>query len=248
VQDGAKARLDAFICEYAFESVVDVGKRGDGLSPLMCAATSGNVELVRTLLDEGADASAPYKGKPIGSVMLASGLTPLHVAAAAGRSATCVEQLLRHGASLDARAGGLGMTPLHCATVVSEDAIRALVDGCAAAVVPLNVGTCSLVMNANAINIAAFGGTPAMVRALLDLGADASQLPNHGAHVWTNACDNWSMDVATLDRIKCYAGVQHINRRFQQDNLKTLSHERQDFQRKISLLRACRHWKSVQRL
>jgi len=169
---------------------------------------------VRALLDVGEDPSVPYKGKPIVNLMLMSGATALVFAAFSG-SAACVELLLRHRASLDARAGPVGGTPLMLAAGLSEDAVRALAEGSAAAGVPLNVHAEALLNKASALNLATFVGTPGSVAALLELGADISHVNEHGGHVWTDACANPRADVATLELIKSHAGVSNINMQFQ---------------------------------
>jgi len=221
---GDKARLDAFLKENAFTSAVDVGKDGNGVSPLMCAAVAGDVGIVRSLLAEGADANVVYKGKGIEDAGLVRGSTALHMTAAYSTgSAPCVELLLRHDASLDVRAGLFGGTPLHAAAAVSEDAVRALAKGCLQAEVPLNIHAGSLLNNASALSVAVYMGTPGAVATLLELGADASHVTNHGGYLWHDACQNAQMDAATLELIKRRAGVKHINTAYKPRKLKWIA-------------------------
>jgi ankyrin repeat protein len=203
------ARLAAFMEAGGFDAS-SAAKR-EGVTPLMSASIAGNVGLVRALLASGEDANSRYQGVAIGSLGLMRGATALHLASAVSCNAACVELLLRHAASLDARAGPVGITPLQLAAAASEDAVRALAEGCAAAMVKLNVHEGALLNHASALNIAAYMGTPAAVAALLDLGADASHRTYNGDHVWTDACSNAQMDVATLELIKQQAGAPSIN-------------------------------------
>jgi ankyrin repeat protein len=224
-----KARLDAFLYENAFLSAVDISKDGTGVSPLICAAAAGDVEVVRALLDAGADARAPFRGKPIGNLALVSRTTALHYGCCmttfVDHGAQCVELLLRHNASLDARAGPFGLTPLHMAAGTNANAVSALARGCAAAGVPLNVDAGVIITNASALGVAAYMGTPGSVATLLELRADASYFTNHGDHVWADACSNPQMDVATLELIKRHAGAPNINTRFQPRTLKWAAFE-----------------------
>ena len=111
--------------------------RGDGLSALHLTAEEGNLEIVRLLLDAGADVAAKthighYQPLHLASrtgqadvvrVLLAAGadpeavttttgVTPLHLAAKALDGAGAVRVLLEHGAPIDARESAAGQTPL----------------------------------------------------------------------------------------------------------------------------------------
>jgi len=75
-----------------------------GKAPLLLAAANDNVEVVRTLVKNGADVDAADK---------AAGLRPLHQCAARGCVNVC-EFLLSHGADMDARSLD-GDTAMHLA-------------------------------------------------------------------------------------------------------------------------------------
>lgn len=77
----------------------------DGFLPLCLAAAFGHEEMVRTLLEGGADVNA--RSRSLG------GVAPLH-SAAFGRNPTIVKALLDAGADVDARQQG-GFTALHAA-------------------------------------------------------------------------------------------------------------------------------------
>jgi ankyrin repeat protein len=89
-------------------SLVGARDRHLGSTPLHLAAFRGLTEIVRTLLELGADAHALERE---------SGSTPLHWAAEGGHSEV-VRLLLAHGADLEVRDGWYGLTPLGWATAV----------------------------------------------------------------------------------------------------------------------------------
>lgn len=80
-----------------------------GLTPLMVAATFGNVEVAEALLMLGADIAARNP----------AGYTPLHIAALAGQ-ADILRLLLDHGADIASRAPHDGETPLHFAALLGR--------------------------------------------------------------------------------------------------------------------------------
>jgi ankyrin repeat protein len=96
---------------------VNVMKWGD--RPLVVAAGDASLDVMRRLLDLGAD---PTLADDVG-------LTPLHTAASAASDRVArVELLLEHGASLHATSS-IGNTPLHAAAESGhEDAIALLLD------------------------------------------------------------------------------------------------------------------------
>ena len=92
--------------------------QSDGMTALHWAAELGNVELVRLLVDAGADLEAPTR---IGD------LTPLHIGAEVGQSGT-VRALLEAGANAESRNAN-GSAPLHFAAMSgSVEAVVALAD------------------------------------------------------------------------------------------------------------------------
>ena len=76
----------------------------DGSTPLHCASWKGHAEVVKTLLELGADIQALNTNDHWGN-------TPLH-AAAHGNQRAVAEILLAHGAEIHAEFGP-GRTPLH---------------------------------------------------------------------------------------------------------------------------------------
>jgi uncharacterized protein len=79
----------------------------DGWTPLHLACFFGHPAIAEYLLNHGADVSARSKN--------AMQNTPLHAAAAAGRSLEVVRVLIQHGADVNARQHG-GWTALHAAS------------------------------------------------------------------------------------------------------------------------------------
>ncbi|MEZ5419941.1 MAG: ankyrin repeat domain-containing protein [Vicinamibacterales bacterium] len=96
------------------------GRRDDParrLHPLHLAARRAHAEVAGLLLDAAADARA----------LASTGVTPLHLAAAAG-SRALVDALVAHGAEVDAREPQWGQTPLMFAAAAGRaDVVRALV-------------------------------------------------------------------------------------------------------------------------
>ena len=107
---GAAARLIAAIeaCDIAAADALltyganPTARRQDGLTALMVAAGLGRADLVRLLLDHGADPLAKDPG---------AGASPVHKAAQAG-SLGCVKLLIEAGVPVDERATATGHTPL----------------------------------------------------------------------------------------------------------------------------------------
>ena len=124
---------------------------------LLAAARDGQVEVVRTLLQEGADVNAAR----------GDGLTALHLAAEAGNQAAA-EALLAAGAAVDAGTRIGRYTPLHLAVRSGHGAVaaRLLEAGADPNARTTNSGVTALHLAAGAID----GGSA--VAALLDHGAD----------------------------------------------------------------------------
>ena len=97
---------------------VDLGTRVGGLQPLWMAATNGSAEMIRVLVDAGADVNAAN----------GTGATPLMAAAMSG-SGDAVVLLLDEGAFANARETANGQTPLMFAAWEDRaDVIRLLID------------------------------------------------------------------------------------------------------------------------
>jgi uncharacterized protein len=121
-------------------------------SPVADAVMRGDIDTVRTLLQQGADVNAPqgdgmtalhwaaqrgdvelttmliFGGANIGAVTRIGQYTPLHLASGAGGAAV-VEALIKAGANVGAKTTNTGATPLHmAATAGNPDVIKALLD------------------------------------------------------------------------------------------------------------------------
>ncbi len=132
---------------------------------LHCAAAGGHAEVVRTLLDAGADVNDADRCKT----------TPLHLAAEAGAVET-VDELLRRGAAVDA-ANACKETSLFLATQGNHAAVvRRLLEAKPKLEAKDRRGRTGL-------HIAAAKAHPAVVKALVDAGADANAIDQDGTSV-----------------------------------------------------------------
>lgn len=161
-------------------------------SPVADEAMRGDVEAVRTLLQQGADVNAAQGdgmtalhwaamngSVQIAELAIASGAnleavtrlgdyTPLHLASRAGRGAT-VKVLLGAGARVDARTATGDVTPLHLAAEAGNvEVITALIEHGA------DVNAAESQWGQTPLMFAAAGDRVAAVKALLANGADPS--------------------------------------------------------------------------
>lgn len=96
---------------------VNVAKDKNGQAALHIAAWTGNVEIARILVENGADVNIKDRG----------GETPLHIASYYGK-ADMVRFLLENGAKVGARKNN-GATPLHDAAIIGRaDVARLLIE------------------------------------------------------------------------------------------------------------------------
>ena len=182
---------------------------------LLTAARGGQAEIVRTLLDEGADVNAAR----------GDGLTALHLAAEGGHRAVA-ESLVAAGAAIDAGTRIGGYTPLQMAARGGHGAValRLLEAGADPNARTTNTGVTALHLAAGAT-----GGRSA-VTALLDHGADpdarersAGQTPlifaaaaNRAAAVTTLLAAGADPGIATavVEVLPALARDREANRRF----------------------------------
>ena len=99
----------------------DAGTRIGHYTPLHLAARGGHSEVTTLLLEAGSDPNATTTG---------SGVTSLHLAAAAVNGHDAVKTLLQHGADPNARESSTSQTPLIFAAAADRrEAVTALLDG-----------------------------------------------------------------------------------------------------------------------
>ncbi|MYH48705.1 MAG: hypothetical protein F4151_04045 [Gammaproteobacteria bacterium] len=133
-------------------------------SPVADAAMRGDLDAVRSLINQGADVNGAQ----------GDGMTALHWAAENGSAATA-ELLLSAGANLSAVTRLGGYTPLHLAAKAgSADVVRAFLAAGADPRAATSTG------GATALHFAAAAGSGEAVKALIDHGAD----PNASESAW----------------------------------------------------------------
>lgn len=150
---------------------VDIGDN-NGATPLMCAATRGEEQLVTKLIEYGADVTASNS----------AGITALHTVAAAGQKPEMITLLIAKGASVDAETLERRFTPLHQASLAN-------------AVAPYrtdSVGMMERLLRAGAniearvedqrtpLLVAVFDGKDECVRYLLEAGANIEAKDENG--------------------------------------------------------------------
>ena len=133
-------------------------------SPVADAAMRGDLDLVRSLIDQGADVNGAQ----------GDGMTALHWAAENGSAATA-ELLVNAGANPGAVTRLGGYTPMHLAAKAgSTEVVRAFLDAGADPRAATSTG------GATALHFAAAAGSGDAVKALIDHGAD----PNARGSAW----------------------------------------------------------------
>jgi ankyrin repeat protein len=166
IQEGDMAAFTRLIGEG-----VDVSSGGGEFNqpPIMSACWGDHLEMVRSLVDHGADIN--YNGFDEGR--------PLTFAAATGNIAL-LEHLLALGAAVDAQSPLGGETALHKAVFRNRhEAVRMLIEHGAAVNLPTRSGGHTAMFEGGAklrgerpLHLAAAYSDPAMVQLLLDAGAD----------------------------------------------------------------------------
>jgi len=155
---------------------------GEGYIPLHWAAVFGRTEIMRMLIDAGADVNAPNK----------SLWTPLHDAAWHGQT-EAIDLLILHGARLDAMTDD-GNMPIH----------KAAHNGKSLSVTYLLMyGTEVDVPNRDgntALAVAAFYGQADVCKLLIAVGADIHHKNNYGSAPMDEAMRGGRNDVADLMR------------------------------------------------
>jgi ankyrin repeat protein len=130
-----------------------------GSTPLLDAAWTGNLEIVRFLLAHGAQVNARHRE---------AGVTPLQYAVLKG-SAAVVEALLNAGAQVNVLYRD-GQSPLHIAAARANTPVLELLLGAHASVTALDAN------DNTALDAAVLHNQPAAVMALLHSGADVRQV------------------------------------------------------------------------
>lgn len=164
-----------FLTANHLNTARDEENAGSGFSPLIWAALSGNVEVVRELIaSHNVDVNSRLlSGSGADSFGMEKGMDALGIAAylcPQNRVHDVVSTLLEAGADVNSRFSS-GGTPLIAAVAgQSEEGVRALL-ACGRNV-DLEIGI--KINHATAINIAGILGTYPIVEALINAGADTS--------------------------------------------------------------------------
>ena len=173
-----------------------------GVQPVAIAAVNGNVAILRLLLEAGADANAG----------ISEGETALMVAARTGKIEP-LRLLLVHGADVNARSPRGQTALMWAAGQNNADAVRLLVEAGADMAARTNnppkgraavmtVFTSPPPTGFTAVLFAARAGSIDATKALLDAGADVSDMLSDGqsALVVAMANANWELAALLLDR------------------------------------------------
>ncbi|KAI0982874.1 hypothetical protein GJ496_007401 [Pomphorhynchus laevis] len=192
-----KERLD--VVQYLISKGVQVNvKNRYGVSPLLLCAEGGNFQMIKTLIEAGADVNICPTG-PLAEQYLLAGQTPLFGTAKKGHVQIC-KYLIENGADVN-RATIAGITPLY--TAVEENR--------------LNVVECLLSNNAD-VNMTPFGRIAAelkiegqtplivacmrnnsqMIELLLRHGADPNLANTRGTTPFIAICQQNNLAMAEL--------------------------------------------------
>ena len=158
-----------------------VGYIDDGYMPLHVAAQEGNVEVVRLLLEAGADTEKRAD----------DGVTPLHVAASRGNR-DVARLLLQWGAEKEKLTQHCGVTPLHAAAASGNlEVVRLLLEW--GADIEKNAATGS-----TPLHWASGNGRLETVRFLLELGAEKETIEGDDSRTALH----WASDYGHLEVVR----------------------------------------------
>jgi len=169
-----------------------------GVSPLLLCAESGNFELVKALVDAGADVNISPKGQ-LAEENLLAGQTPLLGAAKKGHLEIC-EYLIKNGCDVNA-ATMTGTTPL--CTAVEEGhlpVVKLLIENGA----DVNQSPTGLVArdvhieHQTPLLIACIKNHEDIVRCLIEAGADVNTTSERGSSPFLAICQHNNADLARL--------------------------------------------------
>ena len=142
--------------------------RADGLTPLLAAVSTGDAEIVRLLLDAGAEVAAPSLGH------VGSGESALHIAVAYYKP-LLLPLLLQHGADVDAASRSApGRTALHVAAQYGNVEAVGILIAAGARVSARDAD------GATALHLAAYNGHAKSANVLLQHGAEVSATDQSG--------------------------------------------------------------------
>ena len=180
-----------FLREYRFDGPRSEENRNSGITPLMLAAASGHVGVVRELLQtHSVDVNAKMRIN-VPDFGLEKGQGALSFAVSTCPSSQVnpiVSELLLQGADPNKASAGPGTTPLMSAVIsLNLQGVKSLVEN-AGDKLELNKGL--KFNNATALSLAAFYSTTEIVEALIQAGANVVHIEDGGGNKLTDACSN----------------------------------------------------------
>ena len=195
--------LSTFMEMGNFNGADDCGRRGKGFSPLHCAAKNGDSQLVRQLVEAHANPNRCYQGGTITEAGVYHGEAPLSIAVSSMGDLDSIRLLVQHRADHHQKLLSGCSSPLHEAAAFDAAGvgIRSLAIACRERGLQLDVDTGIKLNSARPLNWAAYLGSLATLRTLLEHGANPRHIDDNGGFILTDLVQNKTASIACFDCI-----------------------------------------------